>query len=195
LEELVRYGKVRFAHARTFNDTSLKPAQSDDEHHRIYTLDFSVHVVDIYGTDGNVHHFGSLPSLQMFHRIGDREGRLIDYYIYCFTSKYDSRFFAEFGADACLMISHPEEFYVRLIRACHARYPRCQFIAGKCKYYDPTEMPSPAKRSEMVFMKSNLYSWQEEVRVFFYFHSNEEFPDYLTIEAGPMTDICNFVEA
>ena len=47
----------------------------------------------------------------------------------------------------------------------------------------------------MVFMKSNLYSWQEEVRVFFYFHSDEEFPDYLTIEAGPMTDICHFVEA
>lgn len=193
LEDLADFGRVRFSHARTFNDSTLTPAQSDDEHHRIYTLDPSVHTIDIYGQDGRVHHFENLPYLQMFHRLSNHQGKLIDYYIYCFTAEHNERFFSEFNADACLMISHPEEFYVRLIKACHQRYPRCQFIAGKCKYYDPTQLPSAAKKSELVFMKSNFYSWQKEVRIFFYFHSNEEFEDYLTIDAGSITDICKFV--
>jgi len=42
-------------------------------------------------------------------------------------------------------------------------------------------------------MKSNFYSWQNEVRMFFYFHSSEEFEDYLTIDAGSISDICEFV--
>jgi hypothetical protein len=85
-------GEFRFAQARTFNDSPLRPAQSDDKHHRIYTLDPSVHVVDIYGRDGNIHQFENLPFLQMFHRVGDCDGRLIDYYLYCFTSRQDSLF-------------------------------------------------------------------------------------------------------
>lgn len=195
LEELRRFGRVRWAHARTFNDSTLTSAQADDEHHRIYTLDPTIHVLDIYGRDGNIHHFENLPYLHMYQRIEDRQKRLIDYYIYCFTSRYSDRFFSEFGADACLMISEPEEFYVRLIRACHKRYPRCQFIARKCNYYDPTQMPNPAKRSELVFLKSNVYSWQEEVRAFFYFHSDEGFPDHFTIDAGSLEDISEFVGA
>ena len=95
------------------------------------------------------------------------------------------------------MITHPEEFFVRVIKAAHEMHPRCQFIADKCKYYDPTQLPNPAKRSELAFMKANRYSWQEEFRMFFYFHSDfysaNGFPDYLTVEAGSMTDICKFV--
>ena len=62
LEDFMYFGKVRFAHARTFNDISLTAAQFDDEHHRIYTLDPSVHVLDIYGTDGKTHHFETVAS-------------------------------------------------------------------------------------------------------------------------------------
>jgi len=131
LEELARFGRVRIAHARTFKDSTLTSAQYDDEYHRIYTLASSDLTLDIYGRDGNIHHFENLPYLEMFQRIGDRDGRLIDYYIYCFTSRYSDRFLSEFNADACLKITHPEEFYVRLIRAFHERYPRCQFIAGE----------------------------------------------------------------
>jgi len=43
-------------------------------------------------------------------------------------------------------------------------------------------------------MKSNFYSWQEEVRAFFYFHA-DDFPDHITIDAGSIEDICEFVDA
>jgi len=56
--------------------------------------------------------------------------------------------------------------------------------------FDSTTKPSQALGNG--FMKSNFYSWQEEVRIFFYFHA-DQFPDYITIEAGPISDICEFV--
>src|ERR1051326_4857127 len=61
LEELAEFGRVRFAHAGTFRDTTLTAAQYDDEHHRFYSLDPSSHVVDIYGVDGKTYHFENLP--------------------------------------------------------------------------------------------------------------------------------------
>ena len=60
-----------------------------------------------------------------------------DHYLYCFSVKYRIRLFADFHANACVLIYNQEEFKRRLISTVRKVLPYWYVELGMAKHIDP----------------------------------------------------------
>ncbi len=138
MADLLLAGRGRVSPATSYGDESLGYARADNEScvtgfldpadsHRFMVInDEPGHS---FGSDVDVPYLGSVP-------ISIRANT--DFYVYCLAESTDARLFDDFpDADACVVITRPDEFKVRVWNAVSAELPGWKFIAGPVLYFDP----------------------------------------------------------
>lgn len=195
LEQTRARGIVRFAHARTFRDSTLAAAQADNEQARSFYLDPASHQVLASRPASEVEPITDLSYVKFTLNLVDRTGRPLDYYLLCFSLVHAPRFYAEFHADACLCIRDPKTFSERLEKVCRTRFPGCDFYGRDCFYYDPNRFPPTIEQKHLAFAKDVAYGWQQEFRFILAMDPDLSREDYLFFEVGPLENISEFCTA
>jgi hypothetical protein len=119
-----------------------------------------------------------------------------DHYLYCFSVSYRIRLFADFHANACVLIHNQEEFKRRLILAVRKALPDWYVELGKAKYVDPYFVLQmlPNSGAEMFFFKHFRFMYQHEWRLVALPPRHSEGPEGpLDIEIGDLRDISQLI--
>lgn len=180
-------GKLSFAKASSYDDVKLTVAQRDDERERTFKPDLKKTAFFINGMP-----IRALKEVEIKHMARDSDGDKLDYYCMSFTSVYDTRFFTEFCTDSCIEVIDEGEFETRLDKAVQA-------IGGgwfgPVTYFDPKKLGAISNNKEILFSKSNQYSWQQEFRAVVLPSLKEALKDdRKIIDIGDLSDIARFVK-
>lgn len=162
LKSIYENGIIRISPASLFNDPSLNPAMRDNELElSIYTDILNIKIDTINKIVNN--HRDNFP----------KEGNLIirtesisDYYVYCFSSAYDYRLFADFKADSCLIITEPKLFFRSLLKAFADKYQNWKVNGGPVQYIDPLNHNiQRLNEIDLYLFKHFRFCYQQEYRV------------------------------
>lgn len=158
LEEMLSRGRVRFAGAKSYGEATLTVAQQDNELEvEVFadSADVRVYKVDQQTLEptGEIKPIGQVSFLLESPS---------DYYISCFTSTFDPRFFNDFNADAFLLINDPHRFVTTISSAFEPIAPGWTGKATFVNYYDPLNAKVP---KDVFFEKSTQYEYQKEYRI------------------------------
>lgn len=176
----LKEGSLRFTGASSYKDPSLNSAIQDDE------LSFT-----IYPTQSIANPILSSPT--MAHDGGLTITHHTDYYVQCFSTKYNLRMFEDFSADSCLIIYDGREFGNRILKDLHSRFPNWIVGSIPVSYVDPDDPGSSPLSIPAV--KHMRYAYQREERIVC--HPERETFDQLnpfTITVGSLEDIAELVE-
>jgi hypothetical protein len=117
-----------------------------------------------------------------------------DYYIACFSTRYDGRLFEAFDADSVLVINDVPKFQDRVWPAFLGKFggdPR--HVDYFVEYVDPFEQP-PAGLG-VTMQKHFRYAYQKEYRFAFMYPGAANRGDHFFIEAGSLADIAYIIKA
>lgn len=162
LKSIYENGIIRISPASSFNDPSLNPAMRDNELELLIYTDILDAKIDSVNEFINKHK-NNLP----------KEGNLkirfdlnSDYYIYCLSSVYDYRLFADFKADSCLIITEPKLFFRKLLKAFSDTYHNWKVNGGPVQYIDPMDHNIRSLNEVDIYLfKHFRYCYQQEYRV------------------------------
>lgn len=92
-------------------------------------------------------------------------------FMFCTSLEFSPKYFEEFNCDACIEITHPEEFCRRIRTAVKRKISTHKngLLCGKVNYYRPNEPANHNVRDATVlpFLKDEIYSNQREFRFVF----------------------------
>lgn len=197
MAELLLEGRGRVSLAAFYDDASLGYARADDESCISAFLDpadarrfmaIRHESNGSVGLDIDVPYRGSVPIQVQANT---------DFYVYCLAESTDARLFDDFSdADACVVITHPEEFKKRIQNAVSTQLPGWKFIAGPVIYFDP--FFCHVHQLVPHFWKDFRFSYQKEHRLVWLpptpvHHSTAKKLDHVWFEVGPLTDCAKLV--
>lgn len=119
-----------------------------------------------------------------------------DHYLYCLSVGFNIRMFADFRADACLIIKDQHEFVKRLAFGVQKTFPGWRIDFGPAMYMDPYSIVQrlPNNDTEIFFVKHFGYMYQGEHRlVVLPPHKFDEPLQAKEIEIGSIEDISDLV--
>jgi hypothetical protein len=119
-----------------------------------------------------------------------------DHFLYCFSVNYRIRLFADFHANACVLINNQEEFKKRLISSVRKVLPEWYVELGMAKYIDPyyTLQILPNTGAEIFFFKHLRFFYQNEWRLVALPPPHSKGPEGpLDIEIGDLRDISQLI--
>jgi hypothetical protein len=94
-----------------------------------------------------------------------------DIFAFCCSSEFDDSLFAEFGADACVVITDPEVFFLRCRAALRGPLPvePPGLIHKAVDYFEPNREPPTdiTKATNIPFLKHIGFAGQREYRAIF----------------------------
>lgn len=151
VQDMYRSGIFRIAPASFYNDPSLNAAVRDDE----LVFKGAAHAK----LRSNIKSGRPTPS---YGRVEYSVKARTNYYVCCFASNYTNREFADFEADACLVIRKPRLFIDRLVKSGCDTLPGFDGFANNVKYLDPL-LCDPSK-IDVNFAKHFKFSYQNEYR-------------------------------
>ncbi len=188
LEPFLKKGILRLCSAGSYNDPSLNQAIQDNE------LSCSIHL-----------HPAKLKMEAFDQKTGQSKGQITplsnitmimdsptNYYVYCLSSIYLPRLFADFEADSCILINNPPEFFNRLTSTLKKQqFKGWDAFLKKVSYFDPFK---PAKQDFDGFScKHFRYSYQREWRYLWLPPQTMQELNNIDIELGSLEDICKMV--
>ena len=150
MEDALRNGRIRLGSASSYSDPSLNPARQDNELKANSDMDTTAFAVAGLGS------IGAGSRLKVATRI------TTDFYVYCMSEVLRPRLFLDFHSDACLIVSEPEEFRSRLLKAVAKQLRGHTLKHDRVMYYDP--LSTSPREFRPVFWKHFRHSYQEEVR-------------------------------
>jgi len=112
-----------------------------------------------------------------------------NYYTLCCSCDFEPTIFEEFNYDSCVVIKNPEEFANRLEKAAKKQLPGWYFHHNPTEYFDP-HVPTINQYFEATMCKDFLYAYQMEYRFLWYPQNNENAEKHLSVNLGPLDDIC-----
>ncbi len=197
MAELLLEGRGRVSPATSYKDESLGYARVDDEasisafvdpsdSHRFMALKHESG--GSVGLNIDVPYLGSFPITIQANT---------DFYVYCLGESIDVRLFDDFdNADACVVITQPEEFKARVQNAVSKQLSGWQFVAEPVIYFDPFF----CRVHQMVpqFWKHFRFSYQNEYRLVWLPPMPEDqwaFKklDHIWFDVGPLTDCAKLI--
>jgi hypothetical protein len=119
-----------------------------------------------------------------------------DHYLYCFSTSYRIRLFADSHANACVIVNNQNKFMRLLIAAVRKAVPDWYVEIGMAKYLDPYSVLQllPDKGTEIFFFKHFRYFYQHEWRLVALPPPNCNGPDGpLDIKLGNLRDISRLI--
>ena len=180
-------GIIRVAPAQSYQDSSLNPAQKDDElSHHVRTPNEQI-VFKMYGLDEHGRAIELHPKpLELF-----RYMEVPNFYVWCCGLGYDARLFKEFNADAALIVKYIGAFTKRFSDAVRAQLPTAAFESGGIGYYDPYN----TRHEQLIpgFSKHLRYRYQNEHRFVWKVENPAELTPFF-VELGPLHDIATVLE-
>lgn len=180
-------GEIRIASASSYKDSSLNRAIRDDE----LQLSIKPHfrpdknkVLDELSGDlknpvqsaGNAVEILNAPS---------------DYYVYCLGSDFSLRMFPDFEADACLIITKPQIFIERLLKAVSEQIPDWRGFGAGVKYIDPVNVTK--EEIDVFYCKNFRYAYQKEYRLLWTPPAPAFNLKPIFVELGNLSDCCEFI--
>jgi hypothetical protein len=135
----------------------------------------------------------TLPDGNAIRPIGDVKTTVTgtDYFLYCVSNDWDPELFADFKADACVVIHHPKEFAQRL-KAAATVLKDWHFHYGPVEYFDTHERQRH-ERIDNAMSKDFRFAYQRETR-FLWAGLGRTAVGHIDLELGPLTDIATYVE-
>jgi hypothetical protein len=119
-----------------------------------------------------------------------------DFYLLCVTAGFELRLFADFKANACLVVHDQAEFERRLMRGFRDALPGWHLSFAQARYLDPYNMPRPVSdHGEYVFFCKHFgYMYQREWRLVGRPPQGENGPfQDREVSIGSLTDISQVV--
>ena len=159
MREFHERGAVKITPASCYFADTLDPARRDDE--MSLTCFVGPHDYDL----GMVHE--SILRIRADRcRLEIEHAKPADHYLYCFSVDYRIRLFADFHANAWVLIHDQVEFIRRPIPAVRKALPGWHVELGQAKYIDPYSMLQllPNSGAEMFFFKHIRFMYQHEWR-------------------------------
>jgi len=190
LEPALKEGRWRISPASTYAaaDPSLSVAQRDTE------LEMNVYLPKsrLKFWDGKTGKFKGEGET-----VGNitRTSRASDYYVSCLTKQLDPRLFDDFQADCCIIVHDPTEFARRMFVAAKKLLPSWHGIFRDVRYVDPYLPPPDDPQDFSVFCSKDFRFWyQKEVRFAWLPEQDIKNLDYLFLELGDISDICQMAK-
>ena len=183
LEPALESGTIRVLPASCYRDPSLDPARFDDE--LAATVDAAPHAFAVPGGLRDLAPARSGLRRTVTKRI------TTDYYVFCASLTFGTRFMHDFDADCALVIRDPGAFVDRLDAAMRPSVAGWQRYASNVEYYDPMHV-SPAEISVLTWKHFRL-AYQEEFRVAWVPPKGSYSPAPVCVSLGPLGDICELV--
>lgn len=188
MEELRDVGGILLKPASTYADRAHDPARRDDEicfRTHVCPHDYDLGVIDPY-----IRKFLPNRSYQYID-----QHKPFDYYLFCVSVRFEIRLFADFCADACLVITNQKAFEERLTTAIRKLLPEYFVKFDLTKYVDPYNMPRtlPFNDPEYAFIKHHAYMYQSEFRLIAAKPARHATIRPLKIEIGSLRDISELV--
>jgi len=154
LEQLLNEGTLRLGAASSFTDPSLSIAAQDDEIRK--TIFPSTGGIGVTLPSGKMLTGGELKNFSMTFDQGT------DYYVWCVSSRYAHRMYADFSADSCLVIYNYKLFWERLHQAIEQQLRDWTIVSSPVSYVDPYNPPSG--KMFVAMAKHHRYTYQRELR-------------------------------
>jgi hypothetical protein len=177
MEDMVRRGRIRIGPASHYRSLELGAARADEE------LEKSSFMPGEYARittkDGK-----PIPI------IGDvrRTVSAPDYYTLCLSCDWDSALFEAFGADACVVIRHPEVFARRVDTVAKGQLEGWYFHHNPIQYFDPYEMPEK-HYLDAGMCKDFRFAYQREYRFLWTHLEGREASGLKYLDLGSLDDI------
>ncbi len=187
LNSAFRSGRLRIAPASNYLGNAHNPAVRDDE------LSFTFYVHDPTSEDFEPYaEFASEPMKEHFRgSIEITETTREDYYVFCLSAAYEPRLFADFEADACLLIREPKVFLSRLMQTTKDALGARGWSFQPVTYVDP--MTEKGSGTPIVFRKNFRYSYQQEWRAAWLPSRPALQLDAQFVEIGALDDIADLI--
>ena len=122
-----------------------------------------------------------------------------NYWTYCLAGTLEPRLFADFEADACVVV-RKKQLLERLLPVVHLHMTKVQVHLGPIVYLDPLGSLNDALRRKLIasipvhMIKSFRYAYQREVRLACVPFEPLEDLEPLDIEIGSIQDIAELIE-
>lgn len=180
LRDLIEFGRLRIKAAREYALMEKDPARQDDE-----LLKHSYSPGEYITI--------TLPDGRQSKILGDLRKTVggPDYFVYCVSNDWDPDLFADFQADACVVIRNPEEFGRRIQRAA-SQLQDWDFYFGPVEYFDTSER----RQREYItnyLSKDFRFAYQRETR-FIWAGQGRPATGFFDLELGSLTDIATYTE-
>jgi hypothetical protein len=180
-------GEIRIAPASSYKDSSLNRAIRDDE----LELSIKPHFRD--GKNAaleQLEHDLKNPVSPSGNGVEILKAPT-DYYVYCLGSNFSLRMFPDFEADTCLVITKPQLFIERLIRAVLTQIPDWNGFGIGVNYIDPVNVTKD--EIDIFYSKNFRYAYQKEYRLIW----TPPTPTFnlkpIFVKLGNLSDCCEFI--
>jgi len=199
LEPFLEKGIVSFARASRYADPALTVGQQDDEITRSFSPDPRTHQI-LVGSGSQAAPLSHVFDMKLRYRLNGKDGKPLNYYIWCASLTYNEQLFDEFEADACVKITGAGELGQRLLAAAQSQFPDeddiqgCDLYGRDVAYYDANKLPASTEQRDLIYMKTLQYGHQEEFRFTFATNPEHELPERLNFEIGSLHGIAEFCE-
>lgn len=196
LAAALSHGEFRVAAASTYSDPSLNVARNDRDEGSLVLRPSATgfRVVVEHESSGLLLDSVAPRNHQVMIQIGgDR-----DFYVWCASKAYEARLYADFDADACLVIHDVGEFARRMNSGLFAADPRAVgMFGGEVKYYDtlrPDDLAGDIHKTpkSLYLNKEFKYAYQAEYRLVWPLGKGMA-ATHVDIVLGPMHEICELI--
>jgi hypothetical protein len=177
LEQLLKFGRLRFSPAETYREAENNDARRDDERQK--------------------HSYKAGRYITMIHESGRQLRALGDlrrtvggppYHLVCFSCVWSEHLFDEFQADACIAVTNPEEFARRLEMAGRSTFSNWYFHHNPVHYFDPYEQIKN-EPFDSAMSKDFRFAYQQEYRILWSQLEASPIEGFQFIDIGPADDI------
>jgi hypothetical protein len=182
-------GTIRLCPASQYNSRALNSAIRDDELHLttyISPYDYDLGLVD--------------PIIRARHPVRTSlevtYTKPTDFYMYCFSTSFDLRYFFDFECDTCVVIRDQRQFEKRLCGAVTKALPGWRIQTRPVRYIDPFQMNnfSAVPSADVIFYKDFRYLYQREFRLVAVPPPDLAAPlSPVFVNLGSLKDICEIV--
>jgi hypothetical protein len=180
LKEMVEFGRLRIKAAALYAEMESDPARQDNEITK-----------ESYMPGGHV--TITLPGGKTVRPIGDvkRSVTGTDYFVYCVANDWDPELFADFNADACVIIRDPDAFAQRL-KAAANQLKDWYFHYNPVEYFDTHERRQH-ERIDNAMSKDFRFAYQRETR-FIWAGFGRTATGHIDLNLGSLADIATYTE-
>lgn len=181
MQELVDQGRIRLAPAAFYLELEGDASRFDDERQKHSFL--AGEYTHITTSDGRE---------QQFRGDLRRTVSAPNYYTLCVSTEFDPAHFADFDAEACVVITDTDAFADRIGRAAQEHLPDWNFHHCPVEYFDPHEMIKN-QLFNAVMSKDFRFAYQREYRFVWMDIDGKEAKDEIFLNLGPLADVCEIV--
>lgn len=187
LKAALERGAIRISPASTYEDSSLNRAVRDNE------LELSIRprprsAKNVALEESSADLKTPVPPTG---QVSDKLRTPTNYYVYCLAAEFALRLFADFEADACLVITKPRVFIERLLHAVLEQLPGWKGFGVGVKYIDPVN--TTKEEIDVFYCKNFRYAYQKEYRLIWTPPSPEAALPYINVELGSLADCCELI--